>query len=201
MQVLLRPLTIAFAFAVAAPATAFTPWVPGREKVDPVVLTGDLFSQFDESYQSFLISSPGKYRLSWTFDRPLGFNSYGEEEVMVISYRFGWVLDEYEGGEWVWGTSEDFDDYIHVSSAGSVMLEIGEPQIFDNWGDGYYQTTYWHYLSGIGINPGYELESRVGFRVTLTQVPEPASWALMIAGFGLAGGALRRRRERPGVQA
>jgi len=25
-------------------------------------------------------------------------------------------------------------------------------------------------------------------------VPEPASWALMIAGFGLAGGALRRRR-------
>jgi len=28
-------------------------------------------------------------------------------------------------------------------------------------------------------------------------VPEPASWALMIAGFGLAGGALRRRRRAP----
>lgn len=26
-------------------------------------------------------------------------------------------------------------------------------------------------------------------------VPEPASWAMMIGGFGLAGGALRRRRE------
>ena len=26
-------------------------------------------------------------------------------------------------------------------------------------------------------------------------VPEPASWALMITGFGLAGGAIRRRRE------
>jgi hypothetical protein len=26
-------------------------------------------------------------------------------------------------------------------------------------------------------------------------VPEPASWALMIAGFGLAGGALRHRRS------
>ncbi|MBS0361220.1 MAG: PEPxxWA-CTERM sorting domain-containing protein [Proteobacteria bacterium] len=25
-------------------------------------------------------------------------------------------------------------------------------------------------------------------------VPEPASWALMIAGFGLAGATLRRRR-------
>jgi hypothetical protein len=26
-------------------------------------------------------------------------------------------------------------------------------------------------------------------------VPEPASWALMIGGFGLAGAALRRRRS------
>ncbi|HET6970887.1 MAG TPA: PEPxxWA-CTERM sorting domain-containing protein [Phenylobacterium sp.] len=30
--------------------------------------------------------------------------------------------------------------------------------------------------------------------VTYTGAPEPAAWALMIAGFGLAGGALRRRR-------
>jgi hypothetical protein len=30
--------------------------------------------------------------------------------------------------------------------------------------------------------------------VTVTQVPEPATWALMIAGFSLAGAALRRRR-------
>lgn len=28
-------------------------------------------------------------------------------------------------------------------------------------------------------------------------VPEPSSWALMIAGFGLAGGAARQRRRRP----
>jgi hypothetical protein len=27
-------------------------------------------------------------------------------------------------------------------------------------------------------------------------VPEPASWALMIAGFGMAGGLLRQRRQR-----
>jgi len=29
--------------------------------------------------------------------------------------------------------------------------------------------------------------------VTRNGVPEPASWALMIAGFGLAGATLRRR--------
>lgn len=31
--------------------------------------------------------------------------------------------------------------------------------------------------------------------VSVTAVPEPASWALMIAGFGLAGAALRSRRR------
>ena len=32
-------------------------------------------------------------------------------------------------------------------------------------------------------------------RLDTAAVPEPATWALMIAGFGLAGAALRRRRE------
>ncbi|MGZ6037478.1 MAG: PEPxxWA-CTERM sorting domain-containing protein [Phenylobacterium sp.] len=32
-----------------------------------------------------------------------------------------------------------------------------------------------------------------------TAVPEPASWAMMIGGFGLAGAALRRRRVAPAV--
>ncbi|QMW23601.1 FxDxF family PEP-CTERM protein [Sandaracinobacteroides saxicola] len=34
-----------------------------------------------------------------------------------------------------------------------------------------------------------------GFFVQLTQVPEPATWAMMIAGFGLVGLGLRRRRQ------
>ncbi|RYF07394.1 MAG: PEP-CTERM sorting domain-containing protein, partial [Oxalobacteraceae bacterium] len=29
-----------------------------------------------------------------------------------------------------------------------------------------------------------------------TALPEPASWALMIGGFGMVGGTLRRRRAR-----
>jgi len=35
----------------------------------------------------------------------------------------------------------------------------------------------------------------LGARSTANPVPEPATWAAMIGGFGMAGAALRRRRE------
>lgn len=35
------------------------------------------------------------------------------------------------------------------------------------------------------------------FRVEVTAVPEPADWVLLIAGFGLTGAAMRRRRYVP----
>ena len=54
-------------------------------------------------------------------------------------------------------------------------------------------------LAGIQSVRFYSNGATVGFDNfefgTLTAVPEPASWAMMIAGFGLAGAAARRRRE------
>jgi hypothetical protein len=53
------------------------------------------------------------------------------------------------------------------------------------------------------INPAgnANLDTNQLYRLQLTAtsggVPEPASWALMIAGFGMVGGALRRRALRP----
>lgn len=46
------------------------------------------------------------------------------------------------------------------------------------------------YVADNATGPGF---TNYAFRVT-GAVPEPAAWALMIAGFGLAGAALRRRR-------
>ena len=34
-----------------------------------------------------------------------------------------------------------------------------------------------------------------GFQIAITSVPEPASWALMISGFGLVGASMRRRKR------
>lgn len=49
----------------------------------------------------------------------------------------------------------------------------------------------------IGVNretdPGF-VEAQLFGTATLVGVPEPAAWTLMIAGFGAAGAALRRRR-------
>ncbi len=42
----------------------------------------------------------------------------------------------------------------------------------------------------------YNDATAVNFSVTTTAVPEPASWALMVAGFGLVGVAARRRTAR-----
>lgn len=39
------------------------------------------------------------------------------------------------------------------------------------------------------------------FRIDVAAVPEPASWALMLSGFGLLGAALRRRRGVAALQA
>jgi hypothetical protein len=43
----------------------------------------------------------------------------------------------------------------------------------------------------LGVATGLRVDSLVG---TANAVPEPASWAMMIGGFGLLGGALRRKQ-------
>lgn len=46
------------------------------------------------------------------------------------------------------------------------------------------------------VNPAGDYGSdSTGLNLTLTSVPEPTSWTLLIAGFGLTGAALRRRRS------
>jgi len=45
------------------------------------------------------------------------------------------------------------------------------------------------------LRPGKEFGENVSATFKLTAVPEPATWAMMIGGFGLAGTAMRRRRS------
>lgn len=82
--------------------------------------------------------------------------------------------------------------WIGLSRAGSP---IGTWASFNNGG---VQTpTYQRQLYGDSIDraPGiYDLAYSLYGEAAAGAVPEPASWALMIGGFGLVGAALRRRR-------
>lgn len=52
----------------------------------------------------------------------------------------------------------------------------------------------------VGNNGAY-FNDTTGLQLTVTNaVPEPAAWAMMIGGFGAAGGALRRRRANASVR-
>lgn len=107
----------------------------------------------------------------------------------------------------------DYNDYgyVRLFDAADVLLTelfyrdiAGGPGI----GVGAYGYTEWTAFSTLLAAGTYRLEAGVanavdGFNPSfllvdnfvMDAVPEPATWGLMIAGFGLAGAALRRRRE------
>ncbi|HEX5379449.1 MAG TPA: PEPxxWA-CTERM sorting domain-containing protein [Phenylobacterium sp.] len=72
----------------------------------------------------------------------------------------------------------------------------------------YFSSSYYHadFCNGVGSNCGFGEEpwagqpGAVSYSESLVvrnaggAVPEPATWAMMICGFGMAGAALRRRR-------
>jgi PEP-CTERM motif len=65
-----------------------------------------------------------------------------------------------------------------IASAGSYQLQFGVTNTLDG-----------AFNSGLAFNGAF-----IDGNPVLPGVPEPASWAMLIAGFGLTGAAMRRRR-------
>ena len=73
-----------------------------------------------------------------------------------------------------------------VGRIGGIYQLLGTNFSGSAWASGTLELFYWD--SNSGDNSG-QITVRVG------DVPEPASWAMMVGGFGLVGGALRSRRK------
>ncbi len=90
------------------------------------------------------------------------------------------------------------DTWINVKPGDDIVVWMeAESQIFSSPGDG-------RKASGVLLDPVFEIAPQYASRYTLVglplgatppgAVPEPASWAMLLAGFGLMGSVMRRRR-------
>lgn len=125
------------------------------------------------------------------------------------------------------GLPNSFDNYVFFaitdSTKGYTGAFFGNAHTGFNYGAGFkrdgFNSAYpnfsdWLpadkplYTSGLTLNitdadlatpGGYVLPTKSGNTITISAVPEPATWALMLLGFGMVAGAARYRRRGTSV--
>lgn len=121
----------------------------------------------------------------------------------------GFLADDYDPFD-DQGYFSVFDGNAKTDIFGSGIVSVLDP---GTWGDptpvGSYGWTgwrYWEYTATISGAHTFELgaynigdNSLPSYAVLDTFVPEPATWMMMIAGFGLVGAAARRRQRTASV--
>ncbi len=110
---------------------------------------------------------------------PSAFVAFGIEKGLFEKEKLDVELSPTQGGAATWDAPE-----IYTFGNGGQLKITLLPTNF-NWG--VFGTKPGNIYGGV-VDARFELISES------TAVPEPATWAMMIVGFGLAGTALRRRR-------
>ncbi len=88
--------------------------------------------------------------------------------------------------------------YSYNPADGNLVLDIvvsDQDLVTNGDGNGYFQADYTGVVTTRAYDNGFQASGGGGLVTAFgSTVPEPASWALMIAGFGMTGAAVRRRR-------
>jgi hypothetical protein len=191
--------------AVAAPAGAatYTPFGPQTNVALSTVLSGGWSLCYSAPMSTFLGTSASQALSGCTGpDIMLAGRVTGSDTLLALAeapvadvfFDTGVnsdVTHNANGAEWY-----NADNFSWGFAPGGESVSKGECDTTE--GDG---RICLHTVNGAGgyrINDNFSLNSSNDFeKLVFTDsaaVPEPASWALMIGGFGLAGAALRRRR-------
>jgi hypothetical protein len=157
-------------------------------------------------------TTPGKYRIDLWASAPLAmvinvYHDYRWATYVVSSPSEGSpegdeIEDHMTGDGTVSGTALSYSLVIPKTKI-TYFLSPDEIYHTEAWGippgtPMYRVDEYYNYRFQVEIY-GWDMPEieppPFDYRFTLTAVPEPTTWAMMIIGFGLAGGALRRRNQ------
>ncbi|TFU06590.1 PEP-CTERM sorting domain-containing protein [Polymorphobacter arshaanensis] len=159
------------AAAVAASSMGFS------TAASAVTVYGTLTSADDIASFSIIVTTPGTVTFTAfampTFDSIFSLYAMPSGSLLAVND------DGYVPGH------DTYDSFIGITlGAGKYQLDVTSYANFPNGDLG----------SGYSGGSGYPLGGDFSVEVTGAAVPEPASWALMIAGFGMVGTSLRRRK-------
>ncbi|ODU20530.1 MAG: hypothetical protein ABS87_10865 [Sphingomonas sp. SCN 67-18] len=197
---MLRPVLLASAaLALALPAAA-------ASAATIINLDGQAHSSISGSAANVVNFGPGTYKVTFTQDQFTAFSRWSSNagcDGAGENCRQGWELSAaYDAGNGVtqFGDANGGGNYGPTVTPDNGFY-ANETLAFDA-GSGVYSSTFtltqatdvrfFIFDDNIGDNRG-------GISLSVSAVPEPATWAMMIGGFGLVGGVMRRRAVRTTV--
>lgn len=189
LKVSLAGISAAIAIAVSAPAAAST--VVGTDcisvaHVDGCLFSGNINGNTDPTNVNSYLNAQNAYNSynnSVVSAQPDITLSYITQSDALNFADFGSITG---GGtsSGTWSLPGFTVDFIAVKAGNNfVLYQLAAPASSGNWD-----------TLDLPFNRNPAALSHLAFFGSETAVPEPAQWGMMIVGFGLVGGAMRRRK-------